>query len=164
MTIPPLCLLPLHILLSAGLLFPVFPLSSFSHFSSLEIRTFSCHKRLFVTPVLRLRLPRPVRMLRSPCAAPVKRAHGQHDAGVAGGCGLFRECPERFLCQWYRVGEKAFKKPHAAWAFCPVPALLRLLLLHKLSAPVFRLSDFFLNARDFLHIHVPSDFYHHAGR
>lgn len=74
----------------------------------------------------------------------------QQSAPMLGGYGLFKESLELFLGQWYAVGDKAFKKPHAAAeAFCPVLALLRLLLLHKLSAPVFKLSDFFLNPRDF---------------
>lgn len=43
--------------------FPVFSVSSFSQFCSLEIRTFNCLKRLFVTSISRLRSPCSVRML-----------------------------------------------------------------------------------------------------
>ena len=75
----------------------------------------------------------------------------QYAAAVFSGYGLFKKDFELFLGQRYAVGDKAFKKPHAAAkAFRPVFSFLCFLLLHKLSAPVFKLSDFFLNARDFL--------------
>ncbi len=43
----------------------------------------------------------------------------------------------------YAVGTRLLKRPCGGIAFRPVLALLCLLLLHKLSAPVFKLSDFF---------------------
>ena len=38
----------------------------------------------------------------------------QYATGVVGHYSFFKECFELFLCQRYGVGDKAFKKPHAA--------------------------------------------------
>jgi len=69
---------------------------------------------------------------------------------MLGGSGLFQKGLELFLGQRDTVGQQLFKKPHAlAEPISPVLALLLFLLLNKPLALVFKLSDFFLDARDF---------------
>ena len=81
----------------------------------------------------------------APCGQSV-----QYAAALLGEDGLFKEDLKLLVSQGDAFGQQAFKKPHAfAKAFRPVLALLRFLRLHKLSALVFKLSDFFLDACDF---------------